>query len=109
LKTVRFLLHLGANLEHHSNDGSTPLHIAASQGCDWKTVDLLLDQGANIGEQDNEGRNPLDHALECIEGGHDVVYLLVRAAADQGKVALLPQRYNQVGSFILMHELRNGM
>src|ERR1017187_9440312 len=41
-----------------NNDGSTPLHLAATKG-DWKVVELLLASKAEVNAKDNSGVTPL--------------------------------------------------
>ncbi len=89
---VRLLLDWGANLEHQDFTGCTPLMLAARNGHCWETVRLLLGCGANIEQQDFEGRTPLECALIIDGGGHDTVYLLVQAAAQQDTASLVLRR-----------------
>lgn len=57
-----FLLLNGADPNHRSNDGSTPLMFAARWG-DVEGIDLLVSAGADINGRDKEGRSALVHAL----------------------------------------------
>jgi ankyrin repeat protein len=85
---VRLLVERGANLDHQSNNGATPLCMASQQG-HLETARLLLDNGAIIDRQNHEGGTPLDYALKRGGGAHDIVFVLVQAAARQGYVSLL--------------------
>jgi hypothetical protein len=75
-------------MEHHDNNGQTPLCMASQEG-HFKTVQHLLDHSANIEHEDHEGRTPLEYALLRDGGGPDIVHLLVQAAGQQGNVSLL--------------------
>ena len=78
---VRQLLEQGENIEARGSDnGSTPLHIAARRG-HTGVVRLLLEKGANIEAMNTSHRaTPLDSASY---GGHtDVVRLLLQKGAN---------------------------
>jgi ankyrin repeat protein len=49
---VRLLLENGAELESKSNDGHTPLSLAAEQGQE-AVVQILLEKGAKLESKDN--------------------------------------------------------
>lgn len=74
-EVVRALLAAGADANHRQPDGTTPLHIAASQGA-HESIRLLLDCGADPGLKDEEGLTPQDIALNA---GADKCVELLRA------------------------------
>ncbi|KAJ1334032.1 ankyrin repeat domain-containing protein 50 [Microdochium nivale] len=89
---VQFLLRNGACLEHHDEDGRTPLSWAAQYGRQ-QTVETLLEHGAAFDAASNDGSTPLHFAAQT---GHlAVVRTLLKygAAIDfrdsRGDTALL--------------------
>lgn len=56
-------LERGANVNARSNNGSTPLHIAASLG-NKQITELLIDKGADVNAKDRHNRNPLYFAAK---------------------------------------------
>lgn len=79
IDVVKFLLHLGANVNISNNNGWTPLHGAAICG-NMEIVQLLLNRGANVNVQDSRGRTPLYWAAQ---NGHiGIVQLLLQAGAN---------------------------
>lgn len=66
----QLLLDKGLDVNHRSNDGTTPLHNA----CEYeniKIVKTLLERGANMHAFDNEGYTPLLTALDDYDLSHD--------------------------------------
>ena len=62
LVILKMLEEHGANVNHQANDGSTPLHMAASKGDDFATK-TLLDMKADPRVKNAAGQTPLDVAL----------------------------------------------
>lgn len=71
---VRMLLDHGALVNHAANNGWTPLHIAASNGCP-RTVESLLDHDADIYSKETRGWTPI--FVAAFRGHFDVVQLLL--------------------------------
>ena len=76
---VRFLLDSGASAEAQNNDGSTPLHVAASK-MNKETVQLLIENSTNIDLRNNKGRTALHKALQ--RGQIDIIQLILNHGAD---------------------------
>ncbi len=77
---IRFLVEKGADINALNNQGSAPLHIAASSKSP-ETVKLLLELGANADQPDDVGMTPLLYAIirddvrsskALIDGGADL-------------------------------------
>ncbi len=64
----------GANPNVQANDGSSPLHVAVSRGCDASISYLLSLPQVAVGVRDNLGRQAEDIAMEL--GRRDVVALI---------------------------------
>lgn len=64
IKTVQVLLNHGANPNIAANEGSFPLHFAASQGY-AKVVGLLLQSGAQVNDRGSYGNTALSFAIGC--------------------------------------------
>jgi len=62
LKTVKYLIRHGADIDAKNFCGSTPLHMAALNS-KYKIVKLLIEKGANIYSEDDWGKIPLEHTL----------------------------------------------
>src|ERR1700737_2330104 len=58
-KTIKVLIDAGANIEALRDDGTTPLHIAASNG-HLTLAQMLLDAGANINAERSNGSHKSD-------------------------------------------------
>ncbi|KAJ4306633.1 hypothetical protein N0V88_001438 [Collariella sp. IMI 366227] len=75
------LMNAGADISAATNEGHTPLHLAA-----WarksNTVGLLLQAGAVVDAVDKKGRTPLYYA--CLSGRPETVDLLLRGGAGVG-------------------------
>jgi ankyrin repeat protein len=77
VEMAQLLIDHGADVNVHSEDGATPLHLAAYPGM----VDLLVRNGADINARNNDGETPLiTHAME--PDGDEVVETLLRLGAD---------------------------
>mmetsp|Transcript_23507 Transcript_23507/g.51084 ORF Transcript_23507/g.51084 Transcript_23507/m.51084 type:complete len:386 (-) Transcript_23507:45-1202(-) len=55
------LVGAGANVNAMNENGATPLHLSALNGC-VKLSEMLVGAGANVHATDNEGKTPLDIA-----------------------------------------------
>ncbi len=75
---ARALIEGGANVNAVSNDGTTPLHLAARGPED--SLKALIKAGANPNVQDNKGNTPL--ILACKWENEKKVRMLLRAGAD---------------------------
>ncbi|TKS93060.1 Ankyrin repeat domain-containing protein 53 [Collichthys lucidus] len=60
-KCLRYLLEHGADVNATTDSGTTPLHLAASEGF-LDCTEILVRAGADVSSQDNEGHTPLDLA-----------------------------------------------
>ncbi|KAE8279193.1 Ankyrin repeat domain-containing protein 53 [Larimichthys crocea] len=58
---LRYLLEHGANVNATTDSGTTPLHLAASEGF-LDCTEILVRAGADVSAQDNGGCTPLDLA-----------------------------------------------
>jgi hypothetical protein len=67
------LLSQGASVKQATNDGSTPLSIAAQNGHE-AVCELLLSHGASVNQAMNDGSTPLSIAAQ---NGHDAVCALL--------------------------------
>ncbi len=79
-ETVEKLLQSGASLSQETDDGQTPLHIAAECGL-CAMCRLLLKRGADIRTLDNFGGTPL-HAAAACQSGVKVIKLLLQHGVD---------------------------
>ena len=78
IKTIRFLVKAGANVNTQDNDGWTPLIGAANAGS-IEAVKILIKAGANVNAQDNDKNTALSLAKEV--GNTEIVKLLIEAEA----------------------------
>ncbi|XP_040848685.1 ankyrin repeat domain-containing protein 53 [Ochotona curzoniae] len=60
LQCIHYLLDKGASLHARTCSGSTPLHLAASEGL-LSCVQTLVQRGANVHAQDSIGCKPIDY------------------------------------------------
>ena len=81
--TVRDLLNYGADVHTTTNDGNTPLHLAAQRGHAIITG-LLLEKGADVDAVNLAGETPLYFAAR--EGHIDVAGILLAAGANVNAV-----------------------
>ena len=77
---VQKLLEQGHDINEETDDGQTPLHIAAECGL-AQMCRLLLEHGVNIDTLDNFGGTAL-HAAAACQKGVDVVRVLVEHGTD---------------------------
>lgn len=76
---VRYLLHLGVELDHSDDDGFTALHHAVLSGFE-DVVDVLREAGADVNAQSLDCGTPLH--LAAVKARRDVVRLLLRSRAN---------------------------
>ena len=76
---ARLLLDSGASAEAQNNDGSTPLHVAASK-MDEEVIQLLIESSTNIDLRNNTGRTALHEASQ--RGQPDIIQLILNNGAD---------------------------
>lgn len=69
LLTLKYLLELGADVNHRRKDGMTLLHCVAAIGSE-PSLPILLDHGADVAALNAEGRSVLHSA--CISGNVNV-------------------------------------
>ncbi|KAF1807862.1 ankyrin, partial [Eremomyces bilateralis CBS 781.70] len=74
----RLLEHDAVDASSRTEDGETPLHIAASGGHDT-VVDRLLKRGIDVNSKDQRGQTPLHKAAAV--GDEGVVQLLLKQAS----------------------------
>jgi ankyrin repeat protein len=58
-EAVRWLLEHGANPNVKSEEGRTPLHLAAERNTGTKVIKLLIDHGADLNAKTADGHTPL--------------------------------------------------
>ncbi|KAL9609476.1 MAG: hypothetical protein Q9167_005761 [Letrouitia subvulpina] len=79
LSTLKYLLELGADVNHRRKDGMTVLHCAAAIGSE-PSLPILLDHGADVAALNAEGRSVLHSA--CISGNVNVANFLAERVPD---------------------------
>lgn len=78
VKVVQLLLENGADVHVASDEGYTPVGMAANRGL-LEVLELLLDQGADVNARDASGNTPLMKATAHVP---EVVALLLKRGAD---------------------------
>jgi ankyrin repeat protein len=61
LALAKALVAKGANVNHASKSGATPLHAAAARS-QKEMVDYLIAQGAKVDAKDKKGLTPIEYA-----------------------------------------------
>ena len=79
--SAKTLIEAGADVDKATNEGATPLNIAADEG-HLETVKVLLKAGANLDPVDDWGDTALSAAKS--KGHNEVVRVLEEAAAAAG-------------------------
>lgn len=79
---VKFFLNLGADVNHPTPDGETPLFDACRFG-NAAAVKLLIAAGADVNHVSRNGDTPLESA--CRKGRTDIIGLLLESGADINK------------------------
>ena len=64
-EAVRSLLENGAYVNAKDEFGSTPLHLASSEGS-YETMRILIEHGADVAAKDTSDRTPLHMALSWV-------------------------------------------
>lgn len=82
---VATLLHRGADGNHRSDLGWTPLYAAAQSG-NAETIRLLIEQGVGVLAESEKGWNPLHAAAR--DGSSEAVKLLLDYGIDKNSVSL---------------------
>eukprot|EP01126_Amoeba_proteus_P033310 TRINITY_DN3268_c0_g2_i3.p1 TRINITY_DN3268_c0_g2~~TRINITY_DN3268_c0_g2_i3.p1 ORF type:complete len:243 (+),score=41.53 TRINITY_DN3268_c0_g2_i3:75-731(+) len=80
LGIVKFLLERGASLDQRTNDGRTPLMVAAGERGTNFTVEFLVDRSQDVNQQDLGGWTALHIAVE--NGNLDNTRTLLKGGAD---------------------------
>ena len=75
------LIGIGADVNARTNNGVTPLMIAAEEG-HINAVTSLVKCGANVDLQDKDGQTALDHALYGSDVSSDILSCLIGSGAD---------------------------
>lgn len=82
--TMEVLIMKGASVDKPNNDGQTPMHLAAKQGCDSSVNTLLSKNRAAIDIQDQAGQTALHLAAQ--QGHQRVVRVLLARGANKNLV-----------------------
>ncbi|KAF9985066.1 hypothetical protein BGZ65_011824 [Modicella reniformis] len=69
IRMVETLLHLGADMHHRDEEGSTALHHAAAYG-HLQTISLLIEKGCSATIKNNGGWTPVDFAYSDKVSAH---------------------------------------
>ena len=100
---IKLLIDKGANVDARTEQGVTPLHVAAGC-CEAGVVRLILDAGANLEAVDTRGTTP----LQLVPITHrDVVRLLVSRGARIPDKIRTGQHIEELGSPIFILKERN--
>lgn len=79
LEILKFLVHIGANLNAKDSLDRTPLHIASSIRGQLSIVKFLVGKEVDLDARDYDSRTPLHHAAE--NGKLEIVkYLIYKGA-----------------------------
>ena len=81
---VKLLIDHKANVNVKSEDGKTPLHIAAVGGCD-DVVRLLITAGSDVNSTDNYGHTPLFNAAANVSS-YDMIGAVTGVNLSDGAV-----------------------
>jgi ankyrin repeat protein len=79
-QAIEALIEAGADVNHVSKNGYTPLHIAATHADDGM-VRFLLERGANVNAVNLNGSTPLANAI-MVANGKECMIALLKAGAD---------------------------
>ena len=79
MSKVQDLIERGADVGAKSDEGHTPLHLAAARN-DLELAKLLIDRGADVNVEDEDGWTPLH--LASYKDNIEIVKLLLDAGAD---------------------------
>ncbi|MFJ5423623.1 ankyrin repeat domain-containing protein [Wolbachia endosymbiont of Drosophila barbarae] len=100
VKTAKYLIDDGANVDAQDKGRHTPLHYAAAYGC-VEIAEYLVVNEANVNAQDKDGHTPLHYA--AIHGYVEIAEYLIDNGADvdaQDKDGVTPLHYAAVHGYV---------
>ena len=83
---VRFLVEIGAEIDHRNINGTTPL-MSAAFGAHINITEFLLSKGAKLNSKDKDGETALDRCIYAPQDNLKMMEFLVSKGARLGGVA----------------------